>query len=272
MLRSSARSGAATGSSARTAEDRPGREAGTVAAVPGAAWTAGEAPAREWKHLMDQRRPLPRQIRALRIAVRGEGCEGHYSGGSEDRPRTGTVAVIDASRGEGGGARMGPATRRQWCCTARTMLCLRSSMLPERLRCSLCGTVMTGDRRPTDADNPAVVRAQIDGLERRLDDMANGLVTPRQVKDEMLNVSDVPAHRWRRQWRGQRGAGAADPRRHPATQSSPRSTGGARRLNGIALSLRPTATAGPAAAPKWPMLIRGRRPGPRTRRIAPCRS
>jgi hypothetical protein len=44
------------------------------------------------------------------------------------------------------------------------------------------------DRGPAamDADNPAVVRAQIGGLERRLDDMANGLVTPRQVKDEML--------------------------------------------------------------------------------------
>jgi hypothetical protein len=42
-------------------------------------------------------------------------------------------------------------------------------------------------RAAMDADNPAsFVRAQIDGLERRLDDMANGLVTPRQVKDEML--------------------------------------------------------------------------------------
>jgi hypothetical protein len=44
------------------------------------------------------------------------------------------------------------------------------------------------DRGPAamEAGNPAVVRAQIGGLERRLDDMANGLVTPRQVKDEML--------------------------------------------------------------------------------------
>jgi hypothetical protein len=44
------------------------------------------------------------------------------------------------------------------------------------------------DRGPAamDADKPAVVRAQIGDLERRLDDMANGLVTPRQVKDEML--------------------------------------------------------------------------------------
>jgi hypothetical protein len=33
---------------------------------------------------MDQRRPLPRQIRALRIAVSGEGSEGHYSEASEE--------------------------------------------------------------------------------------------------------------------------------------------------------------------------------------------
>jgi hypothetical protein len=33
---------------------------------------------------MDHRRPLPRQIRALRIAVRGEGGEGHYSEASEE--------------------------------------------------------------------------------------------------------------------------------------------------------------------------------------------
>jgi hypothetical protein len=35
------------------------------------------------KHLMNQR-PLPRQIRALRIAVRGGGGEGHYSEASEE--------------------------------------------------------------------------------------------------------------------------------------------------------------------------------------------
>jgi hypothetical protein len=33
---------------------------------------------------MDQRRPLPRQIRALRIAVSGGGGEGHYSEVSEE--------------------------------------------------------------------------------------------------------------------------------------------------------------------------------------------
>jgi hypothetical protein len=38
-----------------------------------------EAPARDWKHLMNRRRPFPRQVRALRIAVRGEVGESHYS-------------------------------------------------------------------------------------------------------------------------------------------------------------------------------------------------
>jgi hypothetical protein len=39
--------------------------------------------ARGRRRLVGHRRPLPRQIRALRIAVRGEGGEGHYSEASE---------------------------------------------------------------------------------------------------------------------------------------------------------------------------------------------
>jgi hypothetical protein len=53
-------------------------------------------------------------------------------------------------------------------------------------RCPMCDTMMTGEPEPTDAGNPAVVRGQIESLERRVDDISNGVVTPRQVKDEML--------------------------------------------------------------------------------------
>jgi hypothetical protein len=50
----------------------------------------------------------------------------------------------------------------------------------------MCGAVMTGAQRATDADNPALLRAQIAGLERRVDDIEHGDVSLRQVKDESL--------------------------------------------------------------------------------------
>jgi hypothetical protein len=64
--------------------------------------------------------------------------------------------------------------------------------MPEerRPRCQMCDTVMTGDRHPTNI-SPEVIRAQVGGLERRLDDLANGAVTPRQVEDEMLWMCPV---------------------------------------------------------------------------------
>jgi hypothetical protein len=59
-------------------------------------------------------------------------------------------------------------------------------MPDEAPRCPMCGTVMTGESRPPDLDDPGAIREQLGGLERRIDDVTGGDVSPRQIKDESL--------------------------------------------------------------------------------------
>lgn len=58
-------------------------------------------------------------------------------------------------------------------------------MMGRGLRCPMCGTDMAAEHRG-DHEDAATIRAKIAGLEERLGDLQDGIVTPREMKDRSL--------------------------------------------------------------------------------------
>jgi hypothetical protein len=114
----------------------------------------------------------------------------------------------------------------------------------------MCGTVMTGDRRRWTPIIPQsfVHRSAVSNADSTTWREWPGHAPAGQGRD-VVAVSDVPAHRWRRQWRGQRGSwssGSETTSSDSIVASLDWSSAPAERDRTVA----PTATAGLAAAPK----------------------